>query len=57
MSILLTGFGLFGSHTVNPSWEVMKTFHGQAFGALVAASHLLPVEYGNGDKHQGSEHR
>ena len=57
MSILLTGFGLFGSHTVNPSWEVMKTFHGQAFGALVAVSHLLPVEYGNGDKHQGSEHR
>lgn len=46
MSVIVTGFELFGAHTVNPSWEIMKTFNGQRFGDLTCAAYLLPVVYG-----------
>ena len=48
MSVILSGFELFGEHKINPSWEIMKKFNGQRFGDLTCHSYLLPVEYGAG---------
>eukprot|EP00042_Codosiga_hollandica_P053747 m.710904 g.710904 ORF g.710904 m.710904 type:complete len:353 (-) comp58766_c0_seq6:886-1944(-) len=43
--LLLTGFGPFGQHAINPSWEVARTMHGTTIGSLTCRAYPLPVVY------------
>lgn len=45
-TLLLTGFGPFGSIGVNPSQLIAERLHGETFGALEVVSHVLPVVFG-----------
>jgi len=45
-TLLLTGFGPFGSIAVNPSQVIAERLHGATFGSLRVVSHVLPVVFG-----------
>eukprot|EP00056_Hartaetosiga_gracilis_P001676 m.46662 g.46662 ORF g.46662 m.46662 type:complete len:204 (+) comp10732_c0_seq1:41-652(+) len=51
VDVLVSGFEVFGSHSVNPSWEVMKEFDGCQIGGANISAKLLPVCYEGVDKH------
>jgi len=44
-TVLLTGFGPFGQHEVNPSWELVKQFEGNRCGSLRMKTLHVPVGY------------
>eukprot|EP00038_Savillea_parva_P030630 m.79125 g.79125 ORF g.79125 m.79125 type:complete len:535 (-) comp9267_c2_seq2:47-1651(-) len=44
-TVLLTGFGPFGTYEVNPSWELVKQFAGNRCGSLQMKVEEIPVEY------------
>lgn len=45
MTLLLTGFEPFGTHVVNPSWEVASRLNGAIIGDLKVVAQQLPVVY------------
>ena len=46
MTILLTGFEPFGGETINPSWQVAKTFHETTICGQEVISIELPCVFG-----------
>ncbi|RZJ08909.1 MAG: pyroglutamyl-peptidase I [Rubrivivax sp.] len=45
MNILLTGFEPFDGDTVNPSWEVARSLHGQRLGDAHVHARCLPTSF------------
>ncbi len=43
--ILLTGFEPFANETINPSWELVKTFNNEKFGEYWVISRKLPTVF------------
>ncbi|EGD83387.1 MutT/nudix family protein [Salpingoeca rosetta] len=50
VDVLLTGFEVFGRHTINPSWEIVKTLNDMPLHGLKVRAHLLPVDYAGVDE-------
>jgi pyroglutamyl-peptidase len=46
MVILLTGFAPFAGDAINPSWEAVRGFDGQRFGAAEVIARELPTAFG-----------
>ena len=49
--ILVTGYGPFGSHTVNPSQELAKILDGRRIGNFAVAGAVLPVHHLEASRH------
>ena len=49
--ILVTGYGPFGSHTVNPSQELAKILDGRRIGNCAVAGAVLPVHHLEASRH------
>ena len=43
--ILLTGFDPFGGEPINPSWEAVRSLHGQRLGGHRIVARQLPTEF------------
>ena len=43
--ILLTGFDPFGGEHLNPSWEAVRSLHGQRLGGHLIVARQLPTEF------------
>lgn len=46
-TLLLTGFGPFAAHEINPTEELVRAFHNTSLNNYKIVSHILPVEYDN----------
>jgi pyroglutamyl-peptidase len=49
--ILFTGFGLWGNHMMNPSWECLKSFHPKTHNQEEFTVKPLPVLWGSARLH------